>query len=125
MRLLTHSGPVHACPASAGALPWASPSPTWAWGGWAGRSQPSARHCKRKRRETAPVSPTSEAWKTLQLERTQRTFQTLQPRCPMSDFFFFFFTAIRVTSLSKGQQLARASRKLVWHQAGIGATLTS
>ncbi|XP_057362708.1 uncharacterized protein LOC130684778 [Manis pentadactyla] len=33
--------------------------------------------------------------------------------------------AIRVTSLSKGQQLARVSRKLVWHQAGIGATLTS
>jgi hypothetical protein len=30
-----------------------------------------------------------------------------------------------VTSLSKGQQLARVSRKLAWHWAGIGATLTS
>lgn len=50
-------------PASAGTLPWASPSPpgrgeagTRRWqDGWAGRSQPSTRHCKRKR-QSAPQS---------------------------------------------------------------------
>lgn len=34
-------------------------------------------------------------------------------------------TAVGATSLSAGQRLARASRKLVWHQAGAAATLTS
>lgn len=66
-------------------------------------------------------APEGRPGKTLQLELTQRTFQILQPRCPVL-FFFFLNTAIRVTSLSKGQQLARVSRKLVWHGAGIIAT---
>lgn len=67
-------------------------------------------------------APEGRPGKTLQLEQTQRTFQILQSRCPVLFFFFFFNTAIRVTSLSKGQQLARVSRKLVWHGAGIIAT---
>lgn len=72
-------------------------------------------------------APEGRPGKTLQLELTQRTFQILKPRCPVLFFLAFFFlllfnTAIRVTSLSKGQQLARVSRKLVWHGAGIIAT---
>lgn len=84
----------------------------------ASRAPATVRGNEEKQLQSAPEARPG---KTLQLELTQRTFQTLRPRCPAS----VFFTAIRVTRLSKGQQLARVSRKLVWPQAGIGATLTS
>lgn len=108
------------------ALPLASPSPPGLWQrSWAGRSQQSARHCKRKRRETAPGSPRSKAWKNSAAGANTKDFSNPAAKVPSEHFFFFFLTAIRVTSLSKGQQLASVSRKLVWHGAGIGATLMS
>lgn len=82
------------------------------------------RQYKRKRRETAPVSPRREAWKNSAAGANTKDFSDPEAKVPSACFFFFFLfnTAIRVTSLSKGQQLARVSRKLVWHGAGIIAT---
>ena len=91
--------PLGTCPhpPSPRALPWMSwpPPPCGeAWihrwqRSWAGRSQPSTRHCKRKRRETAPVSPRSGAWNGSAAGANTKDFSDPAAKVPRELFFFF------------------------------------
>lgn len=111
------------------ALPWTSRPPPGHGGAWLHRWQRSGQE------EAGPAPATVRGNEERQLQSGPGHSAAGADTKPFSDpaakvpgelfFFFFFLAAIRVTSPSKGQQLARVSRKLVWHQAGIGATLVS
>lgn len=126
----TRLGPtVGTCPrlVSAGAWPWVPLTPTRTWGGpdvplveEPGGKGPAGRPPRGEETGSSRSGPSRSGARELQLEPTQDF-----PNCVAQVPSERRLTAVGATSLSAGQRLARASRKLVWHQAGAAATLTS
>lgn len=126
----TRLGPtVGTCPrlVSAGAWPWVPLTPTWTRGGpdvplveEPGGKGPAGRPPRGEETGSSRSGPSRSGARELQLEPTQDF-----PNCVAQVPSERRLTAVGATSLSAGQRLARASRKLVWHQAGAAATLTS
>lgn len=126
----TRLGPtVGTCPrlVSAGAWPWVPLTPTRTRGGpdvplveEPGGKGPAGRPPRGEETGSSRSGPSRSGARELQLEPTQDF-----PNCVAQVPSERRLTAVGATSLSAGQRLARASRKLVWHQAGAAATLTS
>lgn len=112
---------------SAGAWPWVPLTPTRTRGGpdvplveEPGGKGPAGRPPRGEETGSSRSGPSRSGARELQLEPTQDF-----PNCVAQVPSERRLTAVGATSLSAGQRLARASRKLVWHQAGAAATLTS